>query len=142
MVDRWNDLNNPQQSFRPVFILQFRTATLEAKWFTQLTQRKQHPGEDVDSYYNEMEELIRRVEAGGHVYPDSTKAQIFVNGLRPEFCLHVAALTPNSLPEAYNRAKAYEGALKQNPTYASLLGFHVPAPSYNLNNSTLPYNTN
>jgi len=118
-----------------VFIQQFRTAALEAKWFTQLTQRKQLPGEDIDSYHNNMEEIIRRVEAGGHVYPDSTKAQIFVNGLHPEFCIHVSSLTPNNLQDAYNRAKAYENAMKQNPTYAALLGFHVPGPSYNINNS-------
>jgi RNase H-like domain found in reverse transcriptase/Reverse transcriptase (RNA-dependent DNA polymerase)/Aspartyl protease/Zinc knuckle len=135
-IDRWNDLHNQVQSFRPVFIQQFRTAALEAKWFTQLTQRKQLPGEDVDSYHNEMEEIIRRVEAGGHVYPDSTKAQIFVNGLRPEFCLHVSSLTPNNLQDAYNRAKAYENALKQNPTYAALLGFHTTGPAFNMNNST------
>jgi hypothetical protein len=138
-IDRWNDILNQVQSFRPVFIHQFRTAALEAKWFTQLTQRKQLPGEDVDSYHNEMEEIIRRVEAGGHVYPDSTKAQIFVNGLRPEFCLHVSSLTPNNLQDAYNRAKAYENALKQNPTYAALLGFHATGPAFNINNSTSSY---
>lgn len=65
-IDRWNDINNQAQSFQPIFIQQFRTATLEAKWFTQLTQRKQLPGEDVDSYHNEMEEIIWRVE-GNHL---------------------------------------------------------------------------
>ncbi|RHZ79386.1 hypothetical protein Glove_147g55 [Diversispora epigaea] len=135
-IDRWNDIGNLNQSFRPIFIQQFKTAALEAKWFTQLTQRKQLPGKDVDSYHNEMEEIIKRVEAGGHVYPDSTKAQIFVNGLRPEFCLHVSSLTPNNLQDAYNRAKAYENALKQNLTYAALLGFHAAGPAFNMNNST------
>ncbi|RHZ82789.1 hypothetical protein Glove_103g103 [Diversispora epigaea] len=125
--------------FRPIFIQQFRTAALGAKWFTQLTQRKQLPGEDVDSYHNEMEEIIRRVEAGGHVYPDSIKAQIFVNSLRPKFCFHVSLLIPNNLQDAHNRAKAYENALKQNPTYVALLRFHaIPATQIRNPNAKIP----
>ena len=139
VIDRWNDNANLAQSFWPIFIQQFRTPALEAKWFTQLTQRKQLPGEDVDSYHNEMEEIIRRVEAGGHVYPDTTKAQIFINGLCPEYCIHISSLTPINLLDAYQKAKAYENAIKQNPTYAALLGFHTSGPSYHMNNPPTPY---
>ncbi|CAG8553823.1 6588_t:CDS:2 [Diversispora eburnea] len=55
-----------------------------------------------------MEGLFRRVEAGGHAYPDFTKAQILINGLHPEYCIHVSTLTPANFPNAYNRAKVYE----------------------------------
>src|SRR6185437_958631 len=50
-IDRWDDPNNGGQSFRPHFIIQFQTPALESKWFAQLTQRKQGPTEDVDSYH-------------------------------------------------------------------------------------------
>ncbi|CAG8629027.1 9885_t:CDS:2, partial [Ambispora leptoticha] len=116
-IDRWNDPHHAGQSFRPHFIAQFRTPALESKWFAQLTQRKQGPTEDVDSYHMAIEELIRRVEAGGHRYPGTAKAQMFINGLRPELSTAVAPFMPNTLSAAYERAKAFENSFKQNPLY-------------------------
>ncbi|CAG8612415.1 9309_t:CDS:2, partial [Diversispora eburnea] len=55
-----------------------------------------------------MEELLRRIEAEGHAYLDFTKVQIFVNGLYPEYCIHVSTLTLANFPDAYSRAKVYE----------------------------------
>ncbi|CAG8623673.1 8676_t:CDS:2, partial [Diversispora eburnea] len=69
--------------------------------------------------------LLRKVEVEGPVYSNFTKAQIFVNGLHLKYYIHVSALTPANLPDAYS--------------------FHVPTPSYNLNGpaasyiSSLPY---
>ncbi|CAG8590985.1 9461_t:CDS:2, partial [Diversispora eburnea] len=40
------------------------------------------------------EELFKKVETRGHAYSDSTKTQIFVNGLCPEYCIHISTLTP------------------------------------------------
>jgi len=116
-IDRWDDPNNGGQSFRPHFIIQFRTSALESKWFAQLTQRKQGPTEDVDSYHVTIEELLRRVESGGHRYPDTAKAQMFINGLRPELSASVSPFMPNTLVAAYERAKAFENSFKQNSLY-------------------------
>ncbi|CAG8795218.1 1238_t:CDS:2, partial [Cetraspora pellucida] len=96
-VNVWDNAVNPAQSFRPTFITHFRTPTLEGKWFAQLATRKQQPNEDIDAYYTSIQELLRRVESGGHQYPETAKAQIFLNGLRPEF--------------------AYESACRQNLSY-------------------------
>jgi hypothetical protein len=144
LIDRWNDPNNIPQSFRPTFIAHFRTATLEAKWFAQLTQRKQLPTESVDTYHAEMEELIRRVEAGGHQYPDTSKAQMFINGLRTELSAGVAAFTPNTLQAAYEKAKALETIHKQNPVYAAFLGYPSvdPFSTMNANFSSDSHNNN
>ncbi|CAG8559382.1 16235_t:CDS:2 [Cetraspora pellucida] len=119
-VNVWDNAVNPAQSFRPTFIAHFRTPTLEGKWFAQLATRKQQPNEDVDAYYTSIQELLRRVESGGHQYPETAKAQIFLNGLRPEFVLAVAPSTSNTLQAAYERAKAYESACKQNLSYHSV----------------------
>src|SRR5260363_79446 len=116
-IDRWNDCLNLDISFRPSFIAHFRTPALESKWFAQLTQRKQGMSEDVDSYNVAVEELLRCVEASGHRYPESAKAQMFINGLRPELSTSVAPFLPNSLTAAYERAKAFENSFKQNPHY-------------------------
>ncbi|CAG8455139.1 12234_t:CDS:2 [Gigaspora rosea] len=102
------------RSFRPNFINQFWTPTLEGKWFAQLATRKQQVEEDIDAYHTAIQELLRRVESGGHQYPDTAKAQIFLNGVKPEIVLAVAPSTPNTLQAAYERAKAYESACQQN----------------------------
>ncbi|RHZ83313.1 hypothetical protein Glove_97g121 [Diversispora epigaea] len=148
-IDRWNDPNNIPQSFHPTFITQFRTPTLEAQWFTQLIQRKQFPEENVDTYYTELEELIRRVEAGGHQFPGTAKTQMFINGLRAELSAGVAAFTPNTLNAAYEKAKALETIHKQNPVYPAFLGYStmnsnycssVPHPSMHSNFSSENHN--
>ncbi|RIB22633.1 hypothetical protein C2G38_2173503 [Gigaspora rosea] len=79
------------------------------------------PQKNVDAYHVAVEEMICRVEAGGHQYPDSAKAQMFLNGLRSELFIAVSLFTPNTLQAAYERAKAFENAYKQNPTYAAFL---------------------
>ncbi|CAG8680003.1 8848_t:CDS:1, partial [Racocetra fulgida] len=50
-IDHWNDCHHQRQSFHPHFIAQFRTPSLESKWFAQLTQQKQGLTEDFDSYH-------------------------------------------------------------------------------------------
>ncbi|RHZ84788.1 hypothetical protein Glove_75g10 [Diversispora epigaea] len=82
-----------------------------------------------------MEELIRRVEAGGHQYPDTAKAQMFINGLHTELSTGVAAFTPNTLQAAYNKAKALETIHKQNPVYAAFLGYLSVGPFSAINSS-------
>ncbi|RIB09375.1 hypothetical protein C2G38_2209107 [Gigaspora rosea] len=47
----------------------------KANWFQKLTQRKQLIGENVDEYYVEKANLIRRLEIGGYCFPEVTKVQ-------------------------------------------------------------------
>ncbi|CAG8716103.1 7463_t:CDS:2, partial [Acaulospora morrowiae] len=91
----WDDQMAQLQNFKPVFLEQFRTVTLEGKWFSQLTQRK-------------------KVIAGGNQFPEAAKAYIFLNGLRPELSTAVSPFMPNTLFEAYTRAKAFEHAHTQS----------------------------
>ncbi|CAG8745947.1 20038_t:CDS:10 [Cetraspora pellucida] len=41
-------------------------------------------------------EMIRRVESGEHQYPNTAKAQMFINRLCPELYITVSPLTPNT----------------------------------------------
>ncbi|CAG8735118.1 26006_t:CDS:1, partial [Gigaspora rosea] len=54
--------------------------------------RKQLVGDNVDEYYVEKANLIRRLEIGGYCFPEETKVQVFVNGLRPEFSMFLSLL--------------------------------------------------
>ncbi|CAG8522188.1 3243_t:CDS:2 [Gigaspora rosea] len=80
--------------------------TLQANWFQKLTQRKQLIGENVDEYYVEKANLIRRLEIGGYCFPEVTKVQVFVNGLCSEFSMSLSPLHLKTLEEAHTRAKA------------------------------------
>ncbi|CAG8466295.1 15105_t:CDS:2 [Cetraspora pellucida] len=113
VIDRWDDNTQPQNSFKLTFIHQFRTPALESKWFSDLTQRKQRYDESVDSYYISIEQLIRRVEAEELQYPDTAKAQMFMNGLQPELFAAVFPFLFNTLQAAFERAKAFESALRK-----------------------------
>ncbi|CAG8712301.1 4849_t:CDS:2, partial [Gigaspora rosea] len=41
---------------------------------------KQQVNEDVDTYHSAVQELLRRIETGAQLYPDTAKAQLFLNG--------------------------------------------------------------
>ncbi|CAG8726626.1 7300_t:CDS:2, partial [Cetraspora pellucida] len=81
----------------PVIVPKLKELT-STWWFAQLTQRKQLPGESVNSYYVAVEKMIRRVKAET-----------------------VSSFIPNTLQVVYERAKAFENTYKQNPTYAAFL---------------------
>ncbi|CAG8612570.1 20871_t:CDS:2, partial [Gigaspora rosea] len=98
------------QSFHPNFTTQFCTPTLEEKWFAQLATRKQQLDEDVDTYYTAIQELLRRVDQGPN----------FPKWLRPEFVLSVAPSTSNTLQAAYEQARVYKSACKQNLSNPSI----------------------
>ncbi|RIB16226.1 hypothetical protein C2G38_2190490 [Gigaspora rosea] len=81
-----------------------------------------------------LNELLRRIETSAQPYPDTAKAQLFLNGLRPDIVLAVAPFTPNTLQAAYERAKAYECACTQSlpylPTLISALYSSQVAPGH------------
>ncbi|CAG8682707.1 3250_t:CDS:2 [Cetraspora pellucida] len=104
--------------------------TTSSKWFAQLTQQKQLLGETVDIYHTSIEKMIKRVELGGHQYPNTAKAQMFINGLCPELYMAVSLLTPNTLEDAYARAKAFENTYRNNPTHMAFMAQPIGYPTY------------
>ncbi|CAG8715261.1 13810_t:CDS:2, partial [Dentiscutata heterogama] len=95
------------------------------------------PTEDVDSYHVSIEELLHHVESSGHQYPGTARAQMFINGLRPELATLVAPFMPDSLAAAYERAKAFENSFRQNLLCHNPYLFSSYASSYN----NAPYTT-
>ena len=100
--------NNNNTDFIQNFPASFRTQTLVEIWTTELEQRRQQPGEDVNTYAAALEELYRRVETNAFVYPAAIKARKFVNGLLPDLYVTVKPHNDQTWVEAVDRAKAYE----------------------------------
>jgi hypothetical protein len=73
-----------------------------------LEQRRQQPGEDVNTYAAALQELYRRVETNAFVYPEAIKARKFVNGLLPDLYVTVKPHNDQTWNGAVDRAKAYE----------------------------------
>ena len=86
----------------------FRTQTLIEIWTTKLEQRRQQPGEDVNTYAAALQELYRRVETNAFNYPEAIKARKFVNGLLPDLYVTVKPHNDQTWNAAVDRAKAYE----------------------------------
>jgi len=100
--------NNNNTDFIQNFPTAFRTQTLVEIWTTELEQRRQQPGEDVDTYAAALQELYRRVETNAFVYPGAIKARKFVNGLLPDLYVTVKPHNDQTWNDAVNRAKSYE----------------------------------
>ncbi|CAB4443311.1 unnamed protein product [Rhizophagus irregularis] len=77
-------------------------------WTTELEQRRQQPGEDVNTYAAALQELYRRVETNAFAYPEAIKARKFVNGLLPDLYVTVKPHNDQTWNGAVDRAKAYE----------------------------------
>lgn len=90
------------------FLNAFRTQTLVEIWTTELEQRRQQPGEDVNTYAAALQELYRRVETNAFAYPEAIKARKFVNGLLPNLYVTVKSHNDQTWNAAVDRAKAYE----------------------------------
>ncbi|PKY58643.1 hypothetical protein RhiirA4_429862 [Rhizophagus irregularis] len=82
--------------------------TLIEIWTTELEQKRQQPGEDVNAYAAALQELYRRVETNTFVYPEAIKARKFVNGLLPDLYVTVKPHNDQTWNVAVDRAKAYE----------------------------------
>src|SRR6185295_16491134 len=105
----WTGAANNNTEFTHNFPGAFQTQTLTEIWNTELDQRKQRPGEDVNTYAAALLELYRRVEnANGFQYPEGLKARKFVNGLSPDLYVTVKPHNDNTWQAAVDRAKSYE----------------------------------
>ncbi|CAB4443425.1 unnamed protein product [Rhizophagus irregularis] len=100
--------NNNNTDFIQNFPTAFRTQTLIEIWTTELEQKRQQPGEDVNAYAAALQELYRRVETNTFVYPEAIKARKFVNGLLPDLYVTVKPHNDQTWNVAVDRAKAYE----------------------------------
>ncbi|CAG8702529.1 8747_t:CDS:2, partial [Cetraspora pellucida] len=69
-------------------------------------------------------------ESGGHQYPNTAKAQMFINRLCPELYMAVSSLTPNMLEDAYARAKAFENTYRNNPTHMAFMAQPIGYSTY------------
>ena len=85
----WTDGNANDTNFTINFLATFRSQTLVEKWTTELEQRCQQPGENVDTYAAALQELYRRVEYGVFNFPKAIKARKFVNGLLSDLYINV-----------------------------------------------------
>ncbi|GBB99001.1 hypothetical protein RclHR1_33900002, partial [Rhizophagus clarus] len=106
-VTAWTG-NNNNTNFIQNFPTAFRTQTLVEIWTTELEQRRQQPGEDVNTYAAALQELYRRVETNTFVHPEAIKAHKFVNGLLPDLYVTVKPHNDQTWNGAVDRAKAYE----------------------------------
>ena len=133
----WNDINNPQVSFVPLFTNHFRTHSKILTWQYELDNRHQLPGETVDKYAASFRELMRRVDPTNQL-PENFQISSFLKGLRPELRFHVLPTQPATLANAIDQAKRYEASYTQNliyggptltPTSPYNLGIMTPNPT-------------
>ncbi|CAB4424286.1 unnamed protein product [Rhizophagus irregularis] len=103
------------------------TQTLIEIWTTELEQRRQQPGEDVNTYAAALQELYRRVETNTFAYSEAIKARKFVNGLLPDLYVTVKPHNDQTWNAAVNRAKAYELTHQDQHAVNAYLNKFAPA---------------
>ncbi|PKB95328.1 hypothetical protein RhiirA5_436915 [Rhizophagus irregularis] len=104
----------------------FRTQTLVEIWITELEQRRQQPGEDVNTYAAALQKLYRRVKTNAFAYPEVIKARKFVNGLLPDPYVTVKPHNDQTWNSAVNRAKAYELTHRDQGAISAYLNKFTP----------------
>ncbi|PKC00238.1 hypothetical protein RhiirA5_382599 [Rhizophagus irregularis] len=119
--------NNNNTDFVLNFPAAFRTQTLIEIWTTELEQKRQQPGEDVNTYAAALQELYRRVETNAFVYPEAIKAQKFVNGLLPDLYVTVKPHNDQTWNAAVDRAKAYELTHQDQHAVSAYLNKFAPS---------------
>ncbi|PKY34295.1 hypothetical protein RhiirB3_395452 [Rhizophagus irregularis] len=115
----------------------FRTQTLVEIWTTELEQRRQQPGEDVNTYAAALQELYRRVETNAFAYPDAIKARKFVNGLLPDLYVTVKPHNDQTWNGAVDWAKAYELTHKDQHAVNAYLNKFAPSGTSNQSDNLL-----
>ncbi|CAB5364533.1 unnamed protein product [Rhizophagus irregularis] len=118
--------NNNNTDFIQNFPAAFRTQTLVEIWTTELEQRRQQPGEDVNTYAATLQELYRRVETNAFTYPETIKAWKFVNGLLPDLYVTVKPHNDQTWNGAVDRAKAYELTHRDQGAVSAYLNKFTP----------------
>jgi len=118
--------NGNNTDFTANFPNAFRTQTLVEIWTTELEQRRQQPGENVNTYAAALQELYRRVETNAFVYPEAFKARKFVNGLLPDLYVTVKPHNDQTWNAAVDRAKSYELTHKDQHAVNAYLNKFAP----------------
>jgi hypothetical protein len=131
-ITAWSG-NNDNTDFIANFPVAFRTQTLVEIWTTDLEQRRQHPGEDVNAYAATLQELYRRVETNAFAYPEGIKARKFVNGLLPDLYVTVKPHNDQTWAAAVDRAKAYELTHRDQKAVSTYVNKFAPAGTNTLN---------
>ncbi|CAG8802442.1 9275_t:CDS:2, partial [Racocetra fulgida] len=134
------EANNIQGDRRIAVVGAYLTGMAAMWWETRRNTRPHidsweddfHPvtRETVDQYASDIVALFRRVTVGGNQYPEAMKAQIFVQGLRPDLALAVGLFMPGTLQAAIERAKVSELTLARNMTAHNPTPFVNPVASY------------
>jgi hypothetical protein len=109
----WDDFIDPERSFIHQFKKQYCNNFRKAQWKQKLRNHKQQPGETIESYSAKLYELWHRIDPEGH-RDESDRIQEFMEGLRPEFILHVQASMPDTVEKAVDKAKSVEIGLSMN----------------------------
>ncbi|RIB23959.1 hypothetical protein C2G38_2242329 [Gigaspora rosea] len=73
-----------------------------------------HVGETIEQYPADMASLFRQVTVERNQYHESMKAQIFVQGLRPDLALAIRLFMPRTLQEAIKRARQSANRMNQS----------------------------
>ncbi|CAB5352143.1 unnamed protein product [Rhizophagus irregularis] len=92
----------------------------------ELEQRRQQPGEDVNTYAAALQELYRRVETNAFTYPEAIKARKFVNSLLPDLYVTVKPHNDQTWNGAVDRAKAYELTHRDQGAVSAYLNKFTP----------------
>ena len=109
----WEDSFDTSQSFIHQFKKQYCSNFRKAQWKQTLRNHKQKPGETVESYTAKLYELWHRIDPE-HKRDESDRIQEFMEGLRPEFIIHVQASMPDTVDKAVDKAKSVEIGLSMN----------------------------
>src|SRR6202034_258390 len=138
-IRSWNDLMYPNTSFTHLFKTYFCNPFKLSQWKHQLRNRKQKAGETVEEYATALEELWKRIDAGGN-RPELDKIHEFIEGLRPEFVVPVQSAMPGTAEEAMEKARALETAFSMGME----LSAYSMLPGYlqNMNGGMVPAKTN
>ena len=95
------------RSFVHKFKRQYCNTFRRAQWTQKLKNYKQKPGDTVEKYVSELYELWHRIDPY-NIRSEIDKIQEFIEGLRPEFIIHVQGMMPETVDQAVQR----QGQLK------------------------------
>ena len=112
-IRNWNTPMDPDRSFVHKFKRQYCSTFRRAQWTQKLRNHKQKPGDTVEKYVSELYELWHRIDPY-NIRSEIDKIQEFIEGLRPEFIIHVQGMMPETVDQAVQKAKSIEIALSMN----------------------------
>jgi hypothetical protein len=112
-ITEWDDALIPNRSFKHTFMKQYCSTFKKAQWKQQLRAHKQRQGETIESYTSKIYELWHRIDPQNR-RTEEDKIQEYIEGLRPEFTIHVQGMMPTTVEQAIEKARSIEIALSMN----------------------------